>query len=148
MLHTECLQDLIIFFQAKKIMKEETKNEENIKEEHELGSYEARTLMRTPTRTPDMTRHWHEHIANYNADSDTGSEADTWHEHVDTVNVKKHRTPKPLPKLLESKQKILWGLFNYFTWRHGWSQDCWCFWLLYLDLGCCSKAASSIWFMC
>ncbi|AES66665.2 putative ATPase, AAA-type, core, AAA-type ATPase domain-containing protein [Medicago truncatula] len=52
---TECLQDLIKSLQAKKIMKEEIKNEENIKEEHELGSYEARTLTRTPTRTPDMT---------------------------------------------------------------------------------------------
>ncbi|AES66655.1 putative ATPase, AAA-type, core, AAA-type ATPase domain-containing protein [Medicago truncatula] len=34
---TECLQDLIIFLQAKKMIKEEVKNEENIKEEGELG---------------------------------------------------------------------------------------------------------------
>jgi len=52
---TECLQDLIKSLQAKKMIKEDIKNEENIKEEHELGSYDARTLTRTPTQTPDMT---------------------------------------------------------------------------------------------
>jgi len=34
---TECLQDLIIFLQAKKMVQEETKREENSKEEQDLG---------------------------------------------------------------------------------------------------------------
>ncbi|AES66663.1 AAA-ATPase At3g50940 [Medicago truncatula] len=52
---TECLEDLIKSLQAKKMIKEDINNEENVKEEHELGSYEEGTA----------------------ADSDTGSNTNT-----------------------------------------------------------------------